>query len=278
MLKLGQLNTLTVTRRDASGLYFDNDGQSEAWMPQSVVPTGRDVGDVLDVFVYQDLEDGLIAIVQPPLIMANQFAVLWVVGLSRTGDAFLDWGMPHEILLPRALQQGNVRQGDRVVVLGEVEPERQLMRANMCFRDYIAPEPVVFDRGQPVSLLVSAITPLGYAVIVNRAHVAVLHRPDATRTLSVGEEVAGFIAEQKPDGRITATMLSASRDKVSEVAADVLASIRQSNGQLDFDDASDPDVIRSYFACSKRVFKQALGQLLKEGKIEFTRPGVKLVE
>jgi predicted RNA-binding protein (virulence factor B family) len=131
-----------------------------------------------------------------------------------------------------------------------------------------------FKPAQPVALLITARTPLGYNAIVEGTHVGLLYHSNVGAPLQVGQQLNGFVSAVYPSGKIDLSLDASGYQRVASLTDRILEALKNNGGKLDFDDDSPPEVIRNHFEASKKAFKQALGSLYKQRRIEFTRPGI----
>jgi predicted RNA-binding protein (virulence factor B family) len=277
MAVLGQLNTLTVSHGTAHGAYLDGGEHGAILMPTRYVPSGTQIGDTLEAFIYRDSEDRLVATTEKPLAMVGQFAALRVVSVNRQIGAFLDWGLPKDLLLPFREQEAPLRPGDLVVVYLLVDPKTDRIIASARLSRHLDRTTPVYKPGQPVNLLITRETPLGYNALVEGRHLGLLHTPPQAAPLQPGQSMAGFVAAIRPGGKIDLSLDASGYQRVAPLTEQILARLEKQGGQLPFDDDSPPEAIREAFGVSKKAFKQALGALWRKRQIEFTHPGVQRV-
>lgn len=283
MLKIGQLNQLKVLRDVSPGLILDggNDGgtQVDILLPGRYIPEGTLEGDLLDVFVYYDSEDRIVATTETPFAMVGEFAYLKVISVNPKVGAFLDWGLSKDLLLPYREQENPVRRGQSVIAGVVLDPTSNRIIATTKLTRHLNLQPATYTEGQPVSLLITSETPLGFNAIVENAHRGLIYRTDlGGSVLTVGQELKGYVRHIRPDGKIDLSLDAAGYKRVAPLTDQILAALKASGGKLAFDDDSSPQAIRDKFSASKKAFKQALGALYKKRQIEFTTPGIKLVK
>ena len=278
MSAIGQRNTLRILRQAPPGFYLDAGDLGEILLPGRYIPQGARIGDDLDVFIYRDSEDRLVATTETPLAVVGEFASLRVVGIDRQIGAFLDWGLSKDLLLPIREQARRVFPGDRVVVRVCLDPRTGRIIASARLGAHLDLTPAAYVEGQRVALLISAETPLGYNAIVENAHSGLLYRGELAGPLDLGQRLDGYVRTVRPDGKLDLALDPAGYQRVVPLAVRILDALRANGGQLDCDDDSSPEAIRAMFATSKKAFKQALGALFRGRRIRFTNPGISLVE
>ena len=277
MAELGRINSLTVNRGTAHGAYLDGGKHGDILMPTRYIPPGTQLGDVVEAFVYRDSEDRLLATTDKPLAQVGEFAALRVVSVNRQIGAFLDWGLPKDLLLPFREQEGAVQVGDTVVVFLFVDPKTDRIIASARLNRHLDRRPPPYQVGQKVNLLITRETPLGYNALIEGRHLGLLHRPPQAGTFEPGQALEGYIAALLPGGKIDLRLDASGYQRVAPLTEQILAKLEAAGGQLAVDDDSSPEAIREAFGTSKKAFKQALGALFRKRQIEFTRPGIRRI-
>lgn len=278
MLALGQINPLPVLRSTPQGVYLGGGENEEILLPTRYVPRGTQLDDVLEVFVYRDSEDRLIATTERPLAMVGEFAALKVVSVNRNVGAFLDWGLPKDLMLPFREQADPIYAGDKVLVYVMVDERSHRIIATTKLNRYLSKQPPRYRPKQPVSLVIVNRTPLGYNAIVENAHLGLLYHSQVGATLEPGQKLKGFVSAIRPGGKIDLSLDAAGYQRVASLTDQILDALKAAGGRLDYDDDTAPEVIRQQFDCSKKAFKQALGALFRQRRIQFTNPGIALVD
>jgi uncharacterized protein len=277
MAVIGKTNSLKILHEAPQGIYLDGGERGEILLPRRYAPERYLPGDVLEVFVYFDSEDRLVATTEVPRVKVGEFACLEVVDEKGGVGAFLDWGLQKDLLLPLREQPERVHVGDWIVVYVFLDPRNERIVASMRLKTYLDLTPPEYAEGERVHLLVFEETPLGYNAIVNNAHTGLLYRSEVSAPLLYGQPVEGYVRAVRPDGKIDLRLDPAGYQRVAPLTEVILDALKKNGGQLEFDDNSSPDAIRQAFATSKKAFKQALGALLRQRRIEFTKPGIRLV-
>lgn len=274
MAQIGKHNSLTVLHSTPHGVYLDGGEHGEILLPNRYIPKGTSIGDALDVFVYRDSEDRLVATTEKPFATVGEFATLEVVSVNRNIGAFLHWGLLKDLLLPFREQADPVRVGDKVVAYILLDEKTDRIIATTRLNRHLSRERPPFKPAQPVSLLITARTPLGYNAIVEGSHVGLLYHSNVGAPLQVGQQLKGFVSAIHPGGKIDLSLDASGYQRVASLTDRILEALKNNGGRLAFDDDSPPEKIRSTFDASKKAFKQALGALYKQRRIEFTRPGI----
>ena len=280
MVNIGQRGTLPVLRQAPPGLYLDGGTLGEILLPNRYVPRGAAPGDRVAVFVYRDSEDRLVATTEQPHAMVGEVATLKVVSLHERAGAFLDWGLAKDLLLPFREQTGPVAVGDAVVVRVCLDEKTQRIVATMRLaphgRAAAVVEPANYRAGQAVEFLLTGQNQLGYTALIEGVHAGLLFRDQLTAPVAVGQTLRGFVRVLRPDGKVDLTLDQAGYQRVRPLAERILQTLQENGGRMDYDDDSEPAVIRVVFGVSKKAFKQALGTLYKSRRVRFLHPGVEL--
>ena len=277
MALLGKRNTLRIVREAAPGFYLDGGPLGEILLPGKYIPPKTGPGESLDVFVYRDSEDRLVATTQTPRAMVGEFAFLRVVGLRPNVGSFLDWGLEKDLLLPNREQLGRPRVGDWVVVYVTIDEVSNRIVATARFNKVLDLTPANYRSGEPVKLLIESETELGYKAIVNQTHRGLLYRAELGVTLEVGQQVDGFVRAVRADGKLDLGLDRTGYQRIKPLTEQILEALEKAGGTLPYHDGSSPEEIRAAFGASKKSFKQALGALYRGKKILIEPQGVSLV-
>lgn len=277
MALLGKRNQLSVLRETASGLYLDGGNLGEILLPGKYIPEGTQEGDRLEVFLYRDSEDRLVATTEVPKAMVGEFALLKVIGFRRNIGAFLDWGLSKDLLLPLGEQEKRVEPGDRVVAYVFVDPTTQRIVASTRLGRFLGKTPANYRHNQAVRLMVAGETSLGFSVIVDGAHRGLLYKNALSVPVSVGDQLQGYVRTVREDGKIDVALTPTGYKRINPLARQILERLEANGGRLELDDKSSPEAIMEAFSTSKKAFKQALGTLFKERRVAFENGGTKLL-
>ncbi len=278
MVAIGQRNTLRVVEDAAPGFYLDGGNLGNILLPGRYIPKGARPGDTLDVFIYRDSEDRLVATTETPHAMVGEFAFLKVVNADPRMGAFLDWGLSKDLLLPIREQSRRLSDGDWVVVYLFLDPKTGRIAATSRLNQQLGHTEPPYTEGQSVSLLVAEETPLGYKAIVENAHWGLLYHGELSGPLRIGQKINGYVRAVLPEGKIDLGLDEAGYQRIAPLTEQIIAALKSNGGRLGFDDQSSPEAIRETFGTSKKAFKQAIGALYRDRRIRFTEPGIELVE
>jgi predicted RNA-binding protein (virulence factor B family) len=276
MLEIGRTVSLEVLREVPMGvmLGFPDD---EVLLPSRYVPDGTSCGDVIEVFLYTDSEDRPIATTEKPLAQADEFASLRVVSVSSIG-AFLDWGLPKDLLLPFRTQLQPVRLEQRVVVRVLCDSVSGRPVATTMVERFLEPPTPHLREGQAVELLVYEETDLGSKAIIDGRFGGLLYHEPGGRSLEIGASGTGYIQRLRADGKIDLTLVPKGKAAIDDSRETILEALHRAGGRLELGDHSDPDLIRSTLGLSKKAFKRAIGVLYRERRIRIADSSIELVD
>ena len=278
MAIIGKRNLLSIVRESQPGLYLDGGDLGEILLPRRYIPADVAPKQKLDVFVYRDSEDRLVATTETPNAMVGEFACLKVISLRENTGAFLDWGLAKDLLLPFREQEFPVRIGDRVVVYVCLDKTTQRIVASMRLNRHLNRDTPAYRDGDAVNILVIGKTPLGYNCIVQNAHRGLLYKSQLAGPLAIGQKMKGFVRTVRAGGKIDLSLDASGYKRVAPLTNKIVEALQFSGGKFEFDDDSTPEAIRQNFGVSKKAFKQAIGKLYKTRRIAFLKPGIQLLE
>ncbi len=278
MIHAGRHHELTVGRISDHGLYLTNEegDEDEVLLPNRYVSLKDAVGDAKRVFVYHDSEDRLVATTEEPLATVGDIAYLQVIDRNDHG-AFLDWGLAAKhLFLPNRNQQGGVVVGHKYLVWVYEDSITGRAVASMRLRSLVANDEIGVEPGQQVDLTVASESGIGWRVIVNNRHWGMLYKNQLFAPVRIGDRLTGFVRRITEDKRIDVAVQKQGYDEVKDAAARLLSIIREHGGALPLGDRSSPEEVAALTAMSKKVFKRALGMLMKRGDVIATDTETKL--
>ena len=276
MVEVGRFNRLRVVKQVPFGLYLEGGQWGEILLPNRFVPAGTRVGNVVEVFLYFDSEDEIIATTQRPRARLGEFAYLKVIDRNRIG-AFLDWGLDKDLLAPAPEQRRPMEIGKSYIVYVKQDGEGRLVASSKIDR-FLDKLPARFKPGEEVSLLIAEETDLGTKAIVNDAHWGLVHKADIFQQLHYGKRMRGYVKRVRRDGKIDLVLSRGGHDGIGDLSTEILARPRKSGGFLALHDKSSAEEIQRVLGVSKKSFKSAVGQLYKRRLIVVESGGIRLVE
>ena len=278
MALVGRYNALQVVKHTDFGLYLDGGADGEILLPNRYIP--KDIPsedeDWLNVFVYLDSEDKLLATTEKPKVQVGEFASLKVVEINSIG-VFLDWGLPKDLLLPFSEEKRQMKAGEYCVVHVYLDKRTRRITATARLDRYLDQVPPAYQVGQEVDLLVVEETDMGFKAIINNAHWGLIHKNEVFKFLRSGKQEKGYIKELRSDGKIALSLQPVGAQLASSLNAQILDKLRANQGTLPVSDKSDPQVISDLFGVSKGNFKKAIGALYKAGQIIIHADRIELV-
>ena len=279
IMKTGEIQTLKVGRISDYGVYLTDEEQNEVLLPNRFTRLDMKEGDEVRVFVYHDSEDRLVASTENPLIVAGQVAALKVVDKSIHG-AFLDWGLSGKhLFLPNRNQQGSVIAGQKTVVYMYIDERTGRCVATNKIKPFVYNEdPLTVKVGDEVSVLVAFATPIGYRVVINNRHWGMIYKNQLFRPIHVGDTCRGWVRKITEDFRIDVSLQQQGLAEVETAVVKLEQLIEEHGGVLAANDKTDPQDVSRLTGMSKKVFKRALGMLLKQGKVRQTEFGIERIK
>ncbi len=268
MAAIGRYNSMQVVKHTGFGLYLDGGADGEILLPNRYIPKDvpSEVGDWLNVFVYLDSEDKLIATTDKPKAQVGEFASLKVVEINRIG-LFLDWGLPKDLLLPHSEEKRPLQVGDYCVVFLYVDPRTRRITATARLDRHLDKTPARYRVGDPVDLLVVEQTDLGFKAIIEGRHWGLIHKNEVFKFLRPGLRERGYIRELRADGKISLSLQPLGNEAADALQALILQKLEEQGGVLPLSDKSPAEAIARAFGVSKGNFKKAIGGLYKQGRI-----------
>ena len=276
MVAIGRFNQLEIVNNNDAGVLLEAGEFGQILLPKRFVGNQAKLGDELTVFIYLDSEDRLIATTETPHACEGDFAWLKVVEVNQVG-AFLDWGLPKDLLLPFAQQKTPPAEGKRVLVKIYLDNSHRLAATSRIDK-YLKEETTGYKVGQAVDLMIADKTELGFKAIVDNAYWGILYNNELFQPLKKGERVKGYIKRVREDKKLDITLTQPGYEKISAVAEQIIVVLKEHDGYLMITDKSTPETIRSVFRISKKVYKKAIGALYKQRRIAIEDNGIRLLD
>lgn len=269
MVTIGGFNKLQVVKEVNFGVYLDGHDMDTILLPKRYVPDDTQVGDWINVFIYLDSEDILIATTESPLAKVGECAHLKVTDVNNAG-AFLDWGLPKDLLVPYGEQHTPLEAGKSYVVHLYVDDYTDRIVGTSRLNRHLSEQGFQFEANQKVDLLVCGKTDMGYKVVVNHTHLALIFRDDAFKPLKYGQKTHGYIKKIRQDGKLDISLQLPAGLGRDALTGKILSRLRSVGGSLPITDKTHPDEIYKEFNVSKNTYKKAIGALYKQKKIVIT--------
>lgn len=277
MVNIGKINHLKIVKEVDFGMYLDGgEDFGEILLPLRYITPACIVGESVDVFIYLDSEDRIIATTDFPLAMVGEIAMLTVVDTAPMG-AFVDWGLAKDLLIPFAEQKADLVKGNKVIVKVLMDEMTERIIGSSKLDKYLDQIPPTFETDQEVALMVYSKTDLGYKVIVNNEFWGLLYENEVFKPIQRGDFIKGYIKQVREDDKIDVYLQKAGYWNFDEVTKSVLEKLKSQAGYMEVTDKSSPDTIKHIFGISKKSFKKAIGSLYKEKIIVIEDKGIRLL-
>jgi len=274
-IELGKINTLQIDRLTTPGAYLMAEDGKDVLLPGQYLTQDMKEGDFVDVFVYTDSEDRLVATTETPKVKLDEYGVLEIVDIAPFG-AFLDWGLPKDLLLPKKLQKTTAVVGEKRFIKVIYDERTHRLIATEKLGDFFEKRVKDIYPHQEVEILILTKTPLGYKVLVENKYEGLLFDNEIFEKVTVGERKRAYVKKVRPDGNIDITLRKAGSKKSGGPAQKVLELLKENRGIMPYNSKSDPELIKEAFGMSKKEFKAALTKLREAGEIEVKDTGIYL--
>lgn len=277
MIKLGDYNILKVVRRVDFGLYLEGGPEGDILLPSRYVPEGAQPGDTMEVFIYLDNEERLVATTEEPKAKVGDFAYLNVAWVNQYG-AFLDWGLMKDLFCPFREQKKRMREGESYIVHVHIDEESYRIMASAKVEHYLDNGRPEYNRGDEVDLLIWQKTELGFKVIVDNRFAGLIYDDQIFRLVHTGDRMKGYISTVRPDGKIDVTLQPVGRRQTEDFAVTLLEYLHANGGVCPLGDKSEAEDIKRMFQVSKKVYKRAVGDLYKRHLITVSPLEIRLAK
>lgn len=277
MATIGKYNKLKVLRETSSGYFLDGEESGDILLPGKYAPSGMNPDDEIEVFLYFDSEDRIIATTEDPYCEVGDFALLEVVEVNEVG-AFLNWGLQKDLLVPFREQKIKMEPGSWHIVYVYIDDKTNRIAASAKVDKFLDKEPATYKPGEEVELFIYGPCPLGFNAIINYAHWGMLYAGEVFQPLNRGEHITGYISKVREDGKIDLNLYPAGHKKAETSSELIVEFLKRNDGFMKLTDKSPADAIYETFGISKKNFKMAVGSLYKSRVIEIGENGIRLVE
>lgn len=275
-IELGKFNQLEVVKQVDFGMYLDGGEEGEILLPTRYVPEDCKVGDWLNVFLYLDNEERLIATTLTPLVQVGEFACLEVSWVNQFG-AFLNWGLMKDLFVPFSEQKMKMQVGNKYVIHAYIDDESFRIVASAKVDRYLSKEKAPYQPGEEVNILIWQKTDLGFKAIIENMYSGLLYDSEIFQTLHTGDTLKAYIKQVREDGKIDLILQKPGFEKVDDFSKTLYHYIADHGGRIGLNDKSPAEEIYDVFGVSKKTFKKAVGDLYKKRLILLHEDGIKLV-
>ncbi len=274
-IELGKYNQLKIVKEVDFGLYLDGGEEGEILLPARYVPYNYEIGQEIEVFIYLDNEERLVATTLKPYVQVGEFAYLQVSWVNQYG-AFLDWGLMKDLFCPFREQKRKMEVGRSYIIHTHIDNESFRIVASSKVEKYLSPEKPPYAPDDEVSLLVWQHTNMGYKVIIDNKYQGLVYDNQVFRVLEIGDSLKGYIMQVREDGKVDVALQRSGRQQTLDFADTLLKYMERNGGRCYLHDKSPAEEIYDRFKVSKKVFKKAVGDLYKRRLIEITDHGLLL--
>ena len=276
-IELGKFNQLEVVKEVDFGLYLDGGEEGEILFPTRYVPEGCQVGDMLNVFLYLDIDERLIATTLTPLVQVGQFACLEVAWVNQFG-AFLNWGLMKDLFVPFSEQKMKMQVGRKYVIHAHLDDESYRIVASAKVERYLSKDIPDYAPGTEVDILIWQKTDLGFKAIIDNKHSGLLYENEIFCTLETGMQMRAFVKQVREDGKVDLILQKPGFEKIDDFSKTLLDYIKEHGGRIHLNDKSPAEDIYDTFGVSKKTFKKGVGDLYKKRLISLQENGITLAE
>ncbi len=276
MIEIGSYNQLRVVKLLDFGVYLDGGDAGEILMPKKYVPAHTKPDDMVNVFVYPDSEDRLVATTEVPLAKVNEFAYLKVKEVNKFG-AFLEWGILKNLLVPFREQKTDMIQGYSYIVYIFKDIKTNRLAASAKINKYFSNEKPEYNINDEVNILILGETDLGFKAITDNKFSGLLYKSEIFKKIQKGDKLSAFVKKVREDGKIDLMLQKSGFEQIDNVSNEILQIIKKKGGFIAVNDNSSPETIKDLFGISKKSFKKAVGLLYKQHIIIIDEQGIKLI-
>ncbi|RSD31074.1 CvfB family protein [Vibrio pectenicida] len=276
MIKVGQINHLEIVKKADFGIFLDAGDYGSSLLPNRFVPPSAEIGQFLDVFLYFDSDNQLVATTETPVAQVGEWGVMRIDGVNSIG-AFADWGIKgKDLLIPFSEQRTRFIAGQNVLVYVYTDKASGRIVGTTKFNKWLDKTPSNYQCNQQVDLIIAERSDLGFKAIVEGQHWGMIFKSDVFGKLFIGKKLKGYIKAVREDGKIDLTLQKVGAAKMDDLSQKVLDLLEKKGGYLPLNDKSSPESIFSTFRTSKGTFKKTIGGLYKQGKITIEEQGIRL--
>jgi predicted RNA-binding protein (virulence factor B family) len=275
MLEIGTFATLTVDRIKSPGAYLINENDEDVLLPNKYVTDDLQVGDEIEVFIYLDGEERIVATTIKPFIKLNDFAVLKTNNVNNIG-AFMDWGLEKDLFIPFREQELKIKEGNSYLVYMYFDKQTERLVGSTKLLKFLDNSDHKLQIRDKVDLIVWTSSELGTKVIINKKHLGLLYSNEVFKKLKFGQQLEGYIKKTRSDEKIDVSLEEISYKNIEPNAQRILKLLEKHKGSIKLNDKSHPDEIQEILGVSKKAFKKALGSLYKKRLITIDNKGIHL--
>ncbi|WP_191859423.1 CvfB family protein [Hanstruepera ponticola] len=276
MINIGEYNTLTILRETDPGLFLADEDDNEVLLPNRYVPEDFKIWDKIEVFVYLDNDERLVAVTDKPYIKRGDFALLRCNAVTQMG-AFLDWGMVKELFCPFKEQAFKMKKGGWYLVHCYLDEKTERLVASSKTNRFLDNKELTVEQFEEVDLIVSHPSEIGMNVIVNKKHLGLIYNDNIFQDISIGDRLKGVVKKIRPGNKLDISLGQVGYRNIEPNAELIMKELEDNSGYLNLSDKSDPEEIKRVLQMSKKSFKKAVGSLYKQKLIKIEPDGIHLL-
>ena len=280
-IELGRVNRLKIDRKSDHGFYLVSKNGEDVLLPNRYITNAMKIGDKIEVFIYKDSEDRLISTTEKPFAMAEEFGYLEVTDIAKFG-AFVDWGLPKDLFIPKSAQKHPLKKGERCIFYITYDKNTNRLIGSTKLERYLNDNTKDLQKNQETELIITAKTPLGFKVIVDNLYEGMLYHNEIFEKISIGEKKKGYVKNIRDDGKLDISLQPTGDQKDKIAMEKVLEVLKKSDGEMLYHYKTDSQIIKEIFSLSKKSFKSSYATPRKKyhqsrkSKNSFTIEKVKL--
>jgi hypothetical protein len=276
-MDIGKTNRLKAARTTEFGFFLIDDEGNEVLLPNAYVSDELKLDDEIDVFIYRDSENRIVATTLKPYVELDEFAYLKVNQVNKYG-AFLDWGLLKDLMVPFSEQNERMEEGRSYVIFMFIDESSERLVATTNLNEFFYNDDIDVKEGDEVELLLYKMTDLGMNAIVDNLYKGLIFNSDIHKNIQVGDRIKGYVKQVRKDGKIDVALEPMGyKDSIEKTADIILSAIKDNDGLLELTDKSSPEDISQTLGLSKKAFKRGLGYLYKKKLVKLLDGQVKLV-
>ena len=272
-IKIGKINTLTIDRITDHGFYLLSEDGADVLLPNAYIEDNMSIGDEIKVFIYTDSEDRLIATTLKPKALLDEFGYMEVVDVATFG-AFVDWGLPKDLFVPKSLQKIPLKVGMKFVFRVCLDEETNRLVGAHKFKKLIRNDIEELEVNQQVHIIIREKTPLGFKVIVNNLYEAMIFHNEIFEDIWVGQKKVAYVKNIRSDRKLDISLQPIGKSNIDTATSRIEKILKENAGRLVFNYKSSPEDIKNRFGLSKKNYKRALTALLEKGIITVDESGM----
>ncbi len=272
-IQVGRVNTLEIDRITDHGLFLVSQNGEDVLLPNAYLSDDMKLACLIKVFIYTDSEDRIIATTLRPKAMLDEFGYMEVIDVTSFG-AFVDWGLPKDLFVPKALQKIPLKVGMKFVFRVCLDEETGRLVGAHKFKKFIRNDVEELEENQQVHIIIREKTPLGFKVIVNNFYEAMIFHNEIFEDIWVGQKKIAYVKNIRADKKLDISLQPIGKSNIDTASKRVEKILKENGGRLEFNYKSLPQDIKDRFGLSKKNYKKALTTLLQEKIISLDESGM----